>query len=470
MRPILHFVSATCRRLWTDRRGNVLMITGLSIVPLTFATGMVIDYSRAARLQTKLNAAADAAALSGTTKPMLDQPLLAACARSRRTFLDAAAQNSAGLTLAADTPTVSITETYPALPSVTFTCPTVDLPIPTGAALPRSRTITVTYGGQSANGFSGILGSASIEVGGTSTATSQTTDYIDIHMALDTSQSMGLAATDADAVKLWTATGQKNGRNCQFGCHERSPSEKYSMEAIARMPDVNARMRIDVLRDATIDMINTAMNSENGGSKYRFALYRIGKNAGRWGLGVDEYAPLTGDLSGIKSKVQSLTLSANDGAIGFGDTDLSATTSFVLPKMGAKSATIDDGSTQPNARKFLFLVTDGVQDTEGWSCPWTHCTAPITASTCDPYKASGVTVGIVYTTYLPVKADPTNPSNPALRPEYTDMVKPFADQIRPNLQACASPGWFFEAADGPTIHAAMQKLFDQASKSPRLTQ
>lgn len=464
---------ALARRMATmlrDRRGNVMMIMGFALVPLTFATGMVIDYSRAARLQTRLNAAADAAALSGTTLPMLDESMLAACARARRTFSDAAAQNSPGLTLdAATSPTVRITETYPALPSVTFTCPGIDLPLPAVFNLPRSRSITVSYSGTSANAFGGILGAATIAIGGTGTASSQTTDYIDIHMALDTSQSMGLAATDADAIKLWNATKAKNGRGCTFGCHSKSPSEPYSMEEVARMPDVNARMRIDVLRDATSDMISTAMNSE-GASKYRFALYRIGKNAGRWGIGVDEYAPLSTDLAAIKTKVTGLTLSANDGSVGFGDTDLPATTTFVLPKMGATSTAVDTGSTQATARKFLFLVTDGVTDVERNNCTWGHCTAPISAATCDAYKNAGVTVGVVYTTYLPVKADPTNPSSTALRDEYRVLVEPFAGQIKPNLEACASPGWFFEAADGPGIHAAMQRLFDQASKTPRLTQ
>src|SRR3546814_6630234 len=43
------------------------------MVPMVFATGMGIDYSRAAKLRTKLNALADAAALSAVTRPMMDK-------------------------------------------------------------------------------------------------------------------------------------------------------------------------------------------------------------------------------------------------------------------------------------------------------------------------------------------------------------------------------------------------------------
>src|SRR5690606_25027342 len=52
------------RSLLADQRGNVLMIFGFSLVPMVFATVMGIDYARAMTAQTKLNAAADAAALS----------------------------------------------------------------------------------------------------------------------------------------------------------------------------------------------------------------------------------------------------------------------------------------------------------------------------------------------------------------------------------------------------------------------
>ena len=60
---------ALLRRLRDNRRGNVLIIMGFATIPLTFATGMTIDYSQAARLQTKLDTAADAAALAAVTLP-----------------------------------------------------------------------------------------------------------------------------------------------------------------------------------------------------------------------------------------------------------------------------------------------------------------------------------------------------------------------------------------------------------------
>jgi len=458
------------RRLWRNARGNVMMIAAFALIPLTFATGMGIDYSRAMRLQSKVASVADAAALAAVTQPMMQKPILTACDVARRTFVSQAT-GLAGLRLdprLVAQVTITLTDTYASLPTATIICPTIGLSAPDVGAIPLSRVSRVDFNGTSDNSFAGVLGMNTLPVKGTASAKTVNAPFIDIHLALDTSQSMGLAATDADALKLWNATTTKNGRGCQFGCHARDPKEKYSMEEIARMPDVNAKLRVDVLREATIDMIDTAVAAQGSNSSYQFAVYRIGKNAGRYGIGVDQYIPLTTALASVRSQIQSLELSANDGSVGFGDTDLPTTTNFVLPYIKATSAAFDDGTSQSRARKFLFIVTDGVTDTEGSSCTYGHCTKAMDPATCDAYKQKGVTVGVVYTTYIPTKADPTNPNNPALRDEYIKLIKPIATQIAPALQSCATSGYYFEASDGPGIHDAMQKLFAQATKTPAI--
>ena len=70
-------VIAGFRCLRADRRANVLMIFAFALMPMTMAVGMTIDYARAARLQTKLNAVADAAALTAVSKPQMSQTALA---------------------------------------------------------------------------------------------------------------------------------------------------------------------------------------------------------------------------------------------------------------------------------------------------------------------------------------------------------------------------------------------------------
>ena len=62
--PLPTAVRQLVRRIRRDRRGATLVIVAFAIMPLTIAVGMAIDYARAARLQTRLNAVADAAALA----------------------------------------------------------------------------------------------------------------------------------------------------------------------------------------------------------------------------------------------------------------------------------------------------------------------------------------------------------------------------------------------------------------------
>ncbi len=193
MQP-LRFVAATARRIVSrfrsDQRGNVLMITGLSIVLLTFATGMGIDYSRAMKLQTKLNAAADAAALAAVTQPMMLQDNNAATTAAANMF----ATQAAGL---------------PGLVNLVTPQPNV-----TGNNTATStRTAIVTYTAGSTNVFGAFLHMATLPIHGSSTATATAAPNINFYLALDTSPSMALPTTSAGLAQLDAKLG------CTFACH-----------------------------------------------------------------------------------------------------------------------------------------------------------------------------------------------------------------------------------------------------------
>src|SRR5687767_14276509 len=96
-------ISKTLRSLRADQHGNVMMMFGFALIPMMFATGMGIDYARAMKAQTKLNAAADAAALLAVSQTMMLQSDKAACDRAREMFL-AQATGMSGVTLTAGAP------------------------------------------------------------------------------------------------------------------------------------------------------------------------------------------------------------------------------------------------------------------------------------------------------------------------------------------------------------------------------
>ena len=474
------FAAAAARsfqRVATDKRGNVLIITAFALLPLSFATGMGIDYTRAMRVQTRLNAITDAAALSTVTQPLMSQTIPAACNIARNVFTAQQAGTNGLIlnTLDLSQFNIVITDTYSDSSSVTVTCPIVGVPV-VGTSLPTSRQTVVTYNGQNSNSFAAILGLSSLTVKGTGTAKASLSPYIDIHLALDTSQSMGLASSNTDALNLWAATKATNGPNsgCQFGCHVYQSSDSgYNKSQVPNdqiAKSAGIRLRVDELRDATTSMISSAMSGEGNNSYYRFGLYRIGATS-------SVISALSPNLSQAQSTVQNLTLGPNNSG-GIGDTNLPDGTT----QMQNIITVHGDGTSQAKARAFLFLVTDGVTDTQGGGCTYGHCTKPIDPATCQYYKDNGITVGIIYTTYLPVYADPTNPSNKTLRAEYQNLIKTFtwpgyvsphpsdnSQDIQPALQACASTGWFYQADDGPGIQIAMQKLFNQVAHAPTIT-
>jgi Flp pilus assembly protein TadG len=95
-------------RLLRGRDGNVAMMYALVLPLLVFGGGAAIDYGRAAQIHTKLNAAADAAALAALTPAMLQQNATVAKAAATSMF-NGLADGVSGLTAGATQVTVTIT-------------------------------------------------------------------------------------------------------------------------------------------------------------------------------------------------------------------------------------------------------------------------------------------------------------------------------------------------------------------------
>jgi len=95
-------------RLLCNRRGNVAMMYALVAPILVFGGGAAIDYGRAAQIHTKLNAAADAAALAALTPTMLQQSATVAHDAAVSMF-NGLTENLPGLTVNATTVTVTVT-------------------------------------------------------------------------------------------------------------------------------------------------------------------------------------------------------------------------------------------------------------------------------------------------------------------------------------------------------------------------
>ena len=98
-------------------------------------------------------------------------------------------------------------------------------------------------------------------------------------------------------------------------------------------------------------------------------------------------------------------------------------------------------------QEVLFIVTDGVEDEQSGSSRLQQAindlgNAPGGNSSgtnwCTTIKNRGIQIAVLYTDYLPVPANSW----------YESWIAPIQSDIGPALQACASPGLFYDAAIG----------------------
>ena len=195
-------------------------------------------------------------------------------------------------------------------------------------------------------------------------------------------------------------------------------------------------------------------------SEYRMAVYTFGATSTTAGL--TNVAPLSSDLSSVRSRIANMDVMTVKGQNQFNDQDTNY--DGIMSAINAAIPAAGSG-TQAAPQKVLFFVSDGVADENNPdSCSHQtvsggRCQEPISLALCTALKNRGVLIAVLYTTYLPL---PTNSW-------YNQYIKPFVNEISPTMQSCASPGLFFEVSPTQGISAAMTALFQNAVMTARLT-
>lgn len=406
-----------------DQRGSMTIIFALVLIGVFGVAGLAIDTLRTERVRKKVELASDAAALSAV-RYAAEQTALG---RDKATVINEAVAQATALWKA----NLDRLDVPPTDPTFTLT--------QTGSDWQGK----VTASGTVTTSLSAIMGMQSMSYGvQVTTTTSAGTPYMDFYLLLDTSQSMGLASTSAGLTQLKSATG------CQFGCHVTGQSSTYDYAKANSIP-----LRVDVLRTATDKVLQKAQDTAVRSDQFRIGLWTYDRS--------------TTKLSDLDTNYAALQSAAT--LIDLPTYDDGTQTDDALSQMASMVPNSGNGQTAANPVKFLFLVTDGVQDGiyTGWTTPAglptnypyspsdgivAGKTSPIMPTACDAIKAKGVTVVVLYTTYVPFPG----------AWQYDDLIAPFASSISTNLKSCASPGFYFEATEGPDIDAAMQKMFAAA--------
>jgi Flp pilus assembly protein TadG len=489
-------------RLLRSRDGNVSMMYALVAPVLVFGAGAAIDYGRAAQIHTKLNAAADAAALAALTPAMLQQTATVAQAAAVSMF-NGLTDGISGLTPGATQVTVTITVGSTAL----------------------VRNVEVNYSTSVNTIFAQVLGVSALPVQGVSEASAQVPPNIDFYVLLDNSPSMSLPATQAGITQMQTLTTNEATGGCAFACHQAStnngdtagnpcadgtaPTLNSSMNtaspassgiycntskhgaqidnyALARKNSIS--LRLDELNTGISTLLQTASTTAQSTQfstppQYRFSIYSMDS---LWSIGLAQLMPLTANyISGWTTDsanfgVMEMYSNNNDCANAACSSSTSSPGGDVATNYDNALGDLSQASYIPNPgngtnqsgdkpQEVLFIVTDGVEDEESGgnrlqqaindlgSAPGGNSSG---TNWCTTIKNRGIQIAVLYTDYLPVPANSW----------YESWIAPIQTDIAPAMQACASPGLFYDAAIGSNLGEALSALFAAVTKSGHLTQ
>lgn len=414
------------QRFRTDQRGNIMILFGFSVVAVVAVAGAAIDYGRATAMRMTLNAAADAAALSATSNVAILQPVAQAQAQAEKLFDD----NAGALSVSVTRRKVEITENG------------------------LSRTAVVSYEAAYQTALMPVLGLQTVQIANSATAKGSRAPYIDFYLLLDNTPSMGVAATQDEINRMEKAT--KNTRQCAFACHDLSNSNNFYNLA----KKIGIQMRIDVVRKASQQLMDTAASSAKVPGQYRMASYTMGSSCD--GARLSEIGSLTDNMTQAKSKAENIDLMTipYDGF----NSDMCTNFDAALTALEKVVPSPGDGSDKTRPQKVVYFVSDGVADfanKTGCSKPLSgvRCQEPIDTQFCKKIKDRGIKIAVLYTTYLPLPSDGW----------YNGWIKPFVTEIPTAMQNCASPGLYFEVGLSGGISDAMNALFQRVIMSSYLS-
>ena len=485
-RPSLRGLAASLR----NASGSVFVFMAVAMLALATATGVGVDFARGLNFKSALQGAVDAAAIAGASV-YLNNGYTTEATTAANNYMSNAVTN---------------------LPTNNGITSNVVL----SSSVPW--TVTVNASATINSSFNGLL-EQTIPVSVTATAYGPQNPNIDFYMLLDSSPSMGIAATPAGITTMINNTqGQcdspPNGGStcgCGFACHETNPAnESYYLPTgtmnttitphqlctatptgspptpynycqvsgtgnpsgednytLAR--NLGVTLRIDNLALATENLMTTAKSTESTNSaSYRVAIYTFD-------VAFNTIQTLTSSLTTAQSSAANIKMLEV-----YSNNQLTSSNNNSDEDTNYDNAMNNINSTMPNPgngtnahgdtpQEVLFFVTDGVEDQ--YESPALNPTSDTAGRQqylmnsnydwCSAVKNRGIRIAVLYTTYDPI------PNNGwyATFDGSGNGISSFQSQIATQLQTCASPGLFFQVDTGGDISAAMSALFTSAVQS-----
>ncbi|GJD35507.1 pilus assembly protein TadG-related protein [Methylobacterium aerolatum] len=473
---LAHRLAARTVALRRERGGSINILFGLSVIPLIGMIGLGVDYGVAITAKTKLNNAADAAALAAvvTAKAYIaNNPAQANVTQS-------------GITAGTNQAINAFAVNAGRVPFTTFTLQT-----PSVVRSGQTLTATVTYTATVQNNFGKIFRAPTVPLTNTVTASADLASYLDFYLMMDVSGSMGLPATPTGMSQLAavnTDMWSDYQQGCQFACH--FPGYNGWNQAAGKI-----QLRSDAVNSAVCSLIQRA-SQPLVPNQYRVGLYPFINQ-------LATLSPLTGTMATLSTAAQcaqswpmALTNLLDTGSTqlytgldpstgtGAGGTHFEV----AMAQMQSTIVNYGDGSSASKPKPFVFLVTDGMQNGQhfftsvngkytypgnpskfvGYANAWWDGSQPsqIDATTCSALKSAGATISVLYIPYNQISFV-NNGGGIAWE---NNRVNAFSPTLATPLKACASPGFFYTANTPADITASLNAMFDQALRMARITQ
>jgi len=438
-------VSDRVKAFGNDTGGSFIILFAFCMPVLVALMGCAIDFGNAYKEREQLLLAADAASLD-------------AIAKGSPGLLAAAAMNTDGRVQVAEAK--AIEAFYAELAAQNGNLQ----PVATAEVVKSGLTVTATVRFTVAmpTHFFGVFGVNTLAIDGHATSVNGTPPYIDFYLMLDNSPSMGIAATPTDVDNLITATAGQPGfaRNCGFACHELdAPGMSSHVDNYTIAHDSGITTRIDVLRQATQQLMDTAATTASVPGQFGMAI-------NTFNVDMTTVSAMTTDLTAARANAAAIDLMVVP-AQGWND-DRDTDFEVSMAQLSAAVPASGTGLTSDDPQRVVFLVTDGVDDTDRSTTPQiaasrvpdpSRLIQAFNPDLCRAMKNQGIKIAVIYTTYVPL------PNNGY----YNSYVSPWQDEINPNIKACASPGYFFEVSPTQGISEAMTALFRKAVAEARIT-
>ncbi len=434
--PTLSTAVRRARRFARDAQGAVAILFAIAMFPIMMAAGGAIDYAATIRAKQSLDTLADSAALAAAEFAAQEYRNGNAAwnargvAAGQKTFAAGVLPNRADITVG--TPGVSISLSG------------------------QIMTATVSYAASVRTNLLKIARINAMSVNNSMTTSVTVAKYTDLHVVIDNSESMGMAASAADEAILQA----KLGTTCFLACH--LPGN----DTVASYRAAGATLRIDVIKNAVTQSLNGLLASTAAGT-VRVALYTFNNT-------LQQVFPLSSNLSAAIAAVGAVDL-ATDG----GGTNIT----YSLNSLNALLPTPGSGMNAASPKGAVLLFTDAVQDHEKFTAAtnvwandpnwvpyspsvynmWDY--QPIDPRGCAPIKSKGYSMLVLNAQYVITSTDLAEQSR------YGDIQNIVLPAVPSNIQACSTGAGHYYSANSPAqITAAVNTMFASAANNiTRLT-